>query len=67
MTYTELHTLCQGRQLPIAGKNEDGDPVIIEQGKDSQPFYIVTTSQPNGWCRVRTYYADGSTEESYRR
>ena len=64
MTYKELRRLCFGKRLPIVATNADGENIIIEAGKG---FYRLTTAQHNGWCRIDTVYADGTSEEIYTR
>ena len=66
MTYQELKNLTDGKQLPIAGKNEDGENVIVSHGKiGDRKYYKLTTAQSNGWTRYNYVYEDGDTEESY--
>ena len=66
MTYAKLKQITQGKHLPAIGQNESGEHIIIEQGADDGGrFFRTTCAQSNGWVRVNTYYADGSTEELY--
>ena len=66
MTYQELKNLTDGKQLPIAGKNEDGENVIVSHGKiGDRKYYKLTTAQSNVWTRYNYVYEDGDTEESY--
>lgn len=68
MTFKDIERLIHGESLPLAGKNENGETVIIESGADEAGrFFRLTTSQQNGWLRINDYYADGSTYETYKR
>lgn len=68
MTYTQLQKLTVGRSLPLFGKNEDGENVIIEHGAASGVrFFKLTTAQDNGWCRINIIYADSTSEEYYQK
>ena len=33
MTYKEIKRLVEGKALPIMAENQDGEPVIIEEGR----------------------------------
>lgn len=68
MTYNELRKLLEGRSLPIMAENQDGEPVLLEQGRSEMGhFYRLTTAQHNNWCRTNIYYADGSIDELYEK
>lgn len=50
--------------LLTTGKSANGENIILTVGED----YITTeTLQRNDWIRVNTYWADGTTEETYKR
>lgn len=67
-TFTYLKTITESKSLPLTTKNDDGENVIIEQGAESgESFFIVVTAQNNGWCRINTYWQDGTIEETYRK
>jgi hypothetical protein len=56
--------------LPLVGKNEDGETLIISVVKDIETgsdAFKVETAQDNGWMRVNIYYKDGTVEELYER
>lgn len=66
MTYKELEQMTEGTHLPLAGENEHGEVVIIEEGKvDEERVFRVTTAQHNGWVRINYFYKDGSVEEMF--
>lgn len=74
MTYLELKKLTAGYQLPIAGKNEHGENVIIQHMTDKwsyngatweRKYFQLTTAQNNGWTRHNFIYEDGDSEEFY--
>ena len=68
MTYKKIASMIAGSSLPIAGRNEHGEPVVIEGGSSSNgKFFRLTTAQSNNWCRINTYYENGTCEETYRR
>ena len=68
MTYIELQQLTAGRLMPIAGKNEDGENVVIHAGSiPGREFFLLITAQANGWIRRNYVFADGSAEEFYSR
>lgn len=76
MTYQELKALTEGKSLPIAGKNEDGENVIIHRGIDrisyngeswARAYFHTLTAQTNGWTRHSYIFEDGDTEEFYER
>lgn len=67
MTYAELKKATNGKTFPLAGKNSDGENVIVEHGQDEQKFFKLTTSQKNGWLRINYIYEDGTSEELYEK
>lgn len=76
MTYQEIKTLCNGKSLPIAAQNEDGENVIIEQGIETlsyqneswkRHFFRLFTAQHNGWTRINMLFEDGQSDEFYQR
>ncbi len=44
------------------GMNEHGETVYISVFLEK---IVVRTLQKNGWCRLNTYYRDGSKEEGF--
>lgn len=68
MDYKVLDKLLENRVLPITATNQDGENVIVEHGANEEMglFYRLTVAQRNGWCRINTYYEDGSYEEEYK-
>ena len=68
MMYEELKEMTEGRSLPLMGNNEDNELVIIEEGaREGEHFFKVTTVQHNNWCRINTYWEDGTREETYKK
>ena len=71
MTYESIKNQIaeSGGELPISAKNENGELVIIEERTttDGIPYYRLTTVQDNDWCRINSYYADGTIDETYER
>lgn len=76
MTFQELQRICDGKNLPICAKNEDGENVIIERGCDKwaydgqsweRHFFKLQTAQANGWTRFDFIFDDGATETFYSR
>lgn len=66
MTYQEFKSITDGKQLPISGKNDNNENVIISHGTiDGRKYYKLTTAQNNGWTRFNYIYEDGDTEESF--
>ena len=67
--FQQLTRLTNGKVLPmVATSSTTGENVLVERGNDgAQSFYKLTTTQHNGWHRINTYYADGSTDETYER
>ena len=66
--FRDLEKMTSGKNLPLIGKNEDNEVVIIEGGaNDGGRFFRVTTAQHNDWCRINTYWEDGTIEETYRK
>ena len=68
MNYKMLDKQLKNRTLPISATNQDGENVIVECGTNEEMgrFYRLTVAQHNGWCRINTYYEDGSYEEEYK-
>ena len=64
MSYTELHKMLAGKNLPLSAENENGEYVIIEGNSNC---YRLTTAQHNNWCRINEYYPDGTVTETYER
>lgn len=62
--YSKLIELIGKKPLPLMAENENGETVIVERGTSC---IIVTTLQPNDWCRVNEYYPDGTITETYER
>lgn len=60
----ELMNKADEFTMPYFGENEDGESVMISVNKDN---ITVTTMQNNGWARENIYYADGLTEELFKR
>lgn len=69
MSYEEIKELVKNEKLPISATNENGENVIIEQGRtaDDIHYFQLTTIQENDWCRINCYYADGTIDETYDR
>lgn len=77
MDYKQLQQLCAGKTFPVAGKNDDGENVIISQGCQrityggslisSRPYFELITAQHNGWTRHNFVFEDGAREEFYER
>ena len=66
--FDELAKMTAGKTLPLTGKNEDNEVVIIEGGaSEGERFFRVTTVQHNDWCRVNTYWEYGTIEETYKK
>lgn len=66
--FEELVKMTDGKTLPIIGKNEDNEVVIIEAGaNEDERFFRVTTVQHNDWCRINTYWESGTVEETYKK
>lgn len=65
--YLDLTKEFNLEDFPIAGKNENGENVMIEHYDGDDPYFKVTTFQNNNWVRINYYYEDGSTEEIYER
>lgn len=75
MTYREIQSLCYGKNLPIAAKNQDGENVVIEQGSErwryqgetwERHFFKLSTAQHNGWTRINMLFDDGMSDEFYQ-
>lgn len=69
MSYEEIKELVKNEKMPIFATNENGENVIIEQGRtaDDIHYFQLTTIQENDWCRINCYYADGTIDETYDR
>ena len=66
--FDELAKMTDGKTLPITGKNEDNEVVIIEGGaSEGERFFRVTAVQHNNWCRINTYWEYGTIEETYKK
>lgn len=67
--FQQLKRLTSGKQLPmVATSSITNEKVVIECGSDgTQDFFRTITAQTNGWNRINTYYADGSTDETYEK
>ena len=66
--FEELAKMTDGKTLPLIGKNEDNEVVIIEAGaNEGERFFRVTTVQHNDWCRINTYWESGTIEETYKK
>ena len=51
---------------PCIGENIDGETVVIESGNDEEGcFFVVQTLQRNNWCRINSYYENGTMTETY--
>lgn len=69
MGYEDIKEMVKNEKLPVSAMNENGETVVIEQGKteDGKHYYQLTTIQKNDWCRINCYYADGTIDETYDR
>lgn len=70
MSYDNIDVLVKecGKPLPLTAKNELGENVIIEKGKDDcDEFYETTTAQSNNWCRINRFYKNGISTECFER
>lgn len=68
MTYCDCLDLIKDFEIcPIAGKNEDGENVMIEHYDAGEPYFKITTFQKNGWARINYLYKGGSVEEIYEK
>lgn len=68
MSYEKIACVVAGKSLPVAGRNERGEAVVVEGGQSNRGrFFRVTTAQSNDWCRINTYYENGDRDETYRR
>ena len=59
----------EGNTLPACSKNWEEENTILSEGRseDGRHFYQIKTMQHNGWIAVKTYYEDGSTDETYEK
>lgn len=68
MSYKKIAGMVAGKCLPVAGRNEHGETVVVESGQSNGGrFFRVTTAQSNNWCRINTYYENGNSDETFRR
>ena len=68
MTYKEIKQKVKGMELPVMGKNEDGEVLIISQGRDDHDeYYQIEVAQHNNWCRINRFYSDGTVTETYKK
>lgn len=69
MDYKTLDALLKDHTFPIVATNEDDEYVVVAWGIDKEmgAYYKLTVAQKNGWCRINTYYEDGTYEEEYER
>lgn len=52
--------------LPLMGKNQDGEDVILSFHKTADGKYFKTeTIQNNNWIKISIYWEDGTYEEMY--
>ena len=68
MNYNEIKTLVEesGKELPLSATNENGENVIIENDYiDGEHAFRLTTAQHNNWCRINTFYQDGTVDEMF--
>ena len=68
MSYKKIARMVVGKSLPVAGRNEHGETVVVEGGQSaSGRFFRITTAQSNNWCRINTYFENGNSDETYCR
>lgn len=68
MTFKELEKMTAGKTFPLSAENVDGEPVVIECGKDNDlRFFKLSTAQTNNWLRVNYIWEDGTTEELFEK
>lgn len=68
MTFKELKKLTSGKELPLMGKNENGEAVIIQAiGCKGEEGFKTTTAQHNGWVRENYFWKNGTVEELFSR
>ena len=66
--YDRIRSIVGDKSLPVGGIAESGEHFVIEQGKDDAGnCYRIIILQDNGWLRIKTYYACGDTNETYRK
>lgn len=68
--FKDIEELVEGKELPISGETEDGEFVMICAGRKEEGLgrsYQIETLQDNGWCRIHTYWEDGTKEETFKR
>lgn len=70
-SFKDIEELVQmGFGTPICGTNEDGETVIISQGRTEEGLgrsFLVETFQKNGWSCIHTYWEDGTKEERFKK
>lgn len=68
MDFHAIEKLLDGKTPPVIGKNDKGENVVIEAGRDeSGRFYRIEASQNNGWLRITTIYENGDRDETFRK
>lgn len=68
MTFYDLAELVKGKTCPLDATNDDGELVIIQQGRiDGERFFKVTTFQSNGWQRINYVWENGTVEELFEK
>lgn len=68
MDYKTLKKTIAGKSCPLTAENENGEFVLVEEGKRSgEHFYRTQTLQKNGWTRTNVYWEDGTVEELYEK
>lgn len=51
-------------ELPLSGKNENGENVLISINEHN---ITIQTCQSNDWFRTNIYYDDGTSEELFEK
>ena len=65
-SYEDIQKFAEGKTLPIIGKNEENELVIIEQDTlGDEKYFQVITVQHNDWRRVNVYWKNGTIEQTY--
>lgn len=66
MAYGDIYEMTKGFEFPLSARNENGENVVIEKGRNENGDYFCTnTMQKNGWVRMNFYYSNGDYEELY--